>query len=229
MLVESRPHFGLPVVGLMILLFVALAACADQEELESTRSISATASASTSPSPSTPPNPILTETGIRVSILAEFDVGAPPFVPVCEAEGYVSVLDGIVVEKGTGFPASEVTVGEPVYHLDGSQYSGGTLLSVPAYRDDDGRLIGEWRKCEDAPEPGLDCEEDGRAWVFDGRVTEVVTQTSGKSASVGEEVFGGPDEVQLSGQIRVLMPVYRGSDGKLLFGWSKCVEESPSQ
>lgn len=164
-----------------------------------------------------------------MSILASNEPGWPPAVPVCEAEGYVSVLDGVVVEVDIGFPKSEVSVGESVYHPDGQQYSGGTLLRVPAYRDDDGALVGAWRECEDVPEPGLDCKDDGHVWVFDGRVTKVVRQPSGKSTSVGEEVFGGPNQVRLSGRIPVLMPVYRGSDGQLLYGWSKCTEASPSQ
>ncbi len=106
------------------------------------------------PSPTVPPDPFITETGIRVGIIVDTEGGGSGLI-MCEADAQVDVLNGKVV-KLTKAPASfHVTPGEPVYSSSGGQAFGlpGVLLPQAVYRAPDGKLIAGWRHCDYVPEP----------------------------------------------------------------------------
>jgi hypothetical protein len=104
--------------------------------------------------PTMPPNPFITETGIRMPILATREEWAAASVVSCEADAQVELLDGKARAVTMGPPGFQVTPGEPVYS-SGDQTFGlpGVLLHAPVRRSADGRLVAGWRHCEMMPEP----------------------------------------------------------------------------
>ncbi len=216
-----RIVLGFALIVLLTIAFGTLAACASDNSDEAQRSSPAAGTASASTTPSPPPNPIVTESGIRVSIVGSFLPGWPRVEVVCEADGYVSVLDGQVVATVDGPSGIEAEIGEPVFRPNGDPDVEPVYRGTAAYRDDDGRLITSWRLCEHRAESGTVCEEDGYAWVTREIVTEVITQPSGEKTSPGEVVYG-PFGEPLSSGVPTSMPVFRNEAGQLEVGWSKC-------
>lgn len=211
-------------VALIVLLTTAFgifAACASDSNQEPQRSSPAASTAGASTTPSPPPNPVVTESGIRVPIVGTTMRGWPAVEVVCEADGYVSVLDGKVVATVDGPSGVEAEIGEPVFDSKGDPYVESIYLGTAAYRDDAGRLITSWRRCEHRAESGVVCEDDGYAWVTRGIVTEVITQPSGGKTSPGEVVYG-PFGEPLAYNVLTSMPVFRNEAGQLEVGWPKC-------
>lgn len=170
---------------------------------------------------SPPPNPILSGSGIRVSTVGSFMPGWPRVTRICEADGYVVVRDGIVLEAKDGFDSDSVQLGETIYERSGDPYVDSTLTQQAVYRDESGKLINSYRSCELSPDEGYSCEDDGYAWVSEGIVTEVITQPSGEKTSPGEVVYG-PFGEPLSSDVPTSMPVFRNEAGQLEYGWPAC-------
>lgn len=173
------------------------------------------------PAPSTPPNPILHDEGIEVTTVGSTMPGWPVVTRTCKADGYVGVRDGNVVSIVGGPDQFKPEIGEPVYRADGSRFVDPTLVTQPAYRTADGKLVDSWRECVVSPEDYLQCDGDGEVWVRDGSVVEVVTQPSGREVTGGELVYG-PDDLALSSSVLTLVPAFRADDDRLMYGWSKC-------
>ncbi len=100
--------------------------------------------------PATPPNPFITETGIRMPILGTTEAWAAKSVVVCEADANVYVLDGNVQKLLMGSPGFRFTPGEHVYSRSGDPGGApdvptGVLLPESVYRAADGKLMGGCR------------------------------------------------------------------------------------
>jgi hypothetical protein len=142
-----------------------LAACGAQDTPEPS---TGTAPGSVVTPSSLPTDPFLTDSRVRSQILATKEDGTD-VIRLCEADARVNILVDArgakaksVVRAPAGF---QFTPDEPVYFPDGSVYrdpglNQPTLVGGAVYRDDDGRLIGGWRHCEDAP-PGATLQPGG--------------------------------------------------------------------
>ncbi len=208
------------------IVFAFVIGCSSGNDNEDSSDPSSTVTAVQYGTPSPPPNPILTDDGIEVTLEATTDPGWPQVETTCKADGYVAVKDGGVVSIEGGPSGFKPDPGEAVYGLDGEPFVDATLVTQPAYRAEDGRLIVSWRECETLSADSLECENDGRVWVEKSVVSEVVKQPSGASARIGETVYG-PDGLPLPSVPLTLIPVFRGADGSLVYGWLKCEEASP--
>jgi hypothetical protein len=175
--------------------------------------------------PSDPPNPILSGDGIEVTLEGSREAGWPEVERTCRADGYVNVRDGGVVGVEGGPDSFRPDVGETVYKDDGTVFDEEILVTEPAYRDDDGKLIVSWRECENQPAEGLACEDDGYVWKVGGIVVDVVDQPDGKPVEEGETVYG-PDGAPLQASVYELVPVFRNEEGQLEFGWRSCEDTS---
>jgi hypothetical protein len=87
-----------------------------------------------------PPNPFITDTGIRVPLAVDFpDSG----FKICEADAYVRLQYGKVVDVTLAPPSFKTAPGEETYLPTGeaSAADDPTLVTQPVYRDSAGHLV----------------------------------------------------------------------------------------
>lgn len=208
-------------MGLLVLAGVFVGAAAACSGDDDTTAPTGTVSAGPPGTPTTPANPIVSDEGIEVSMEPTTKPGWPQVMRTCKADGYVSVRDGLVVSVEGGPSSFKPGAGERVYNRDGTPFVESTLVTEPAYRREDGKLIVSWKECKNQPASGLRCQDDGYVWITAGTVSTVTQQPGGKPAAQGETVYG-PDGLPLPDSGLELVPVFRGDDGKLVYGWPQC-------
>lgn len=129
-------------------------ACENTVEETTPDDIGTTATTTVVPLTNTPPpNPFLTDTGIRITFPADFaeETGATPGsgYKVCEADARVLVQDGRVVRVTLAPPRFTASPGEQIYRPTGEPLDDPTLLNLEVYRNAEGKLIAGWRQCQD--------------------------------------------------------------------------------
>lgn len=150
----------LQTAALLFSVFLILSACAGAEEEASPAGVGPTDPSlptilKSSPTASPPPDPFITDTGIRILIIVDGG-DTTSGVNICEADAQVDVLNGVVLAVAKAPAAFTASVGEPVYRADGTLFSEPVFMSVEVNRRPDGKLEAGWRHCEfipDNPEP----------------------------------------------------------------------------
>jgi len=153
-LTAAKLGTAVPLIGLALV----LAGCIQTEEEAALPAGGSPAEPSqaaiTSPTATPPPDPFITETGIRAEIIVDGPLGSG--TNVCEADAEVYILNGAVVAVNRAPATFAAGAGEPVYRKDGTLASEPVFVSMPVNRSPDGKLQVGWRQCQfvpDSPEP----------------------------------------------------------------------------
>lgn len=94
-------------------------------------------------------DPFITATGVRMPLITESETGSTE--RICETDAIVNFRDGKVVDISKAPAIFEASPGEQLYRDTGEEFTDPTLLGLPVYRDEDGRLIFGWLHCEETP------------------------------------------------------------------------------
>jgi hypothetical protein len=140
-------------------LITAFCIACDEEETEVTGDPSP--SVTSSADPTLGPQLLTPETIIEsgyTSVIAADNFSADPndTGPTgyfrCETDAAVRMQYGVVTAVNVAPESFSATDSEPIYRPDGTQMdtTDNTVVGVPVYRDEAGKLILGWRHCEDA-------------------------------------------------------------------------------